>query len=556
MYSKSEEDCMDAYTRLKNSIPGSNINALTYIKDLYEKRIHFAEYSISKVMGSRMQKGSTVSEQNHSSMLSYVHSSLSKRSKHSPHSFLRELLLRQRQMIDHLNKLLVSAHLRQTVLKSDLLNGSPVLSSALGILNMPAYDLFAKQCQLSLSFTVEEVLRDGALVHRVIGDQGAKVYEFTRSNRCGCRIRISYMMQCCHEVAAYKVFDITCFDVCHTYRNQASFSYNIGSWQNKCINENSIMEKNTRKDKETIPSEEVEEESLLYDDGFMNDGNDFNNNEIDGLPSVKGDEESHRLLSKLPATSIPSISQPSTPVNDYRDMEAVCTQFLKHFGKKNKTTETVLKGIILEMNKQMLDESNIALFEKKAMNIFAYLSGCQNNMIHPTSERVINPFVKAASTGKLDRMKPVMEQVMRKNDKAKKTCTFCKQTGHQTQNCGVRRDLGIAMNYADTISFILSKMPYRQLNEMEELKPQLPDGTYYFRIMGVVLSTNCTLKRTNMSFDMKDVALWVTVLTQTACEIETLVIQGDIVVSKMGKSPSREVFIYLDKSKGKNWYTR
>ena len=177
-------------------------------------------------------------------------------------------------------------------------------------------------------------------------------------------------------------------------------------------------------------------------------------------------------------------------------------------------------------------------------------------MINPTNAKVLNTFVKAPSSGKLDRMKPIIEEVMRKNDKAKKTCTFCKQVGHQTQNCGIRRDMGTAMNYADTISYILSKMPYRQLNENEQLIPQLPDGTYYFRIMGVVLCSNCNLKRTNMSFDMKDIALWVTVFTQSACEIDTFLIKGEIVVSKMGKSPSREVFIYLDKSKGTNWYTR
>ena len=555
LYAISADDFYTALEELLHLAPSNNPNVVDYIRALGRKRIHYAAYIICKYPGARSAKGSNAAKQNHSSMLSHVLSTLSKRSKYSVHNHVKELMKWQQYLVNQLNKRLTTAHLQKLTCQYNFprypAEFKTMMEDAFEVLSTPSYELFGKEMAASMELekTVED--HDNEIIYKILRQDG-KFYSFTSTSRCQCRYALSYLIQCRHEICGHRKFLPDHFDKLHMHRQQASYSTEIGSW----VNETSL---------------EVYFPTLTSHtyDGFMNDNcvyegdNSIIAQDVAEREDESKDEGEEQTQTNAIGVESAIITKTTTmersKKESYREMQTVVTTWLTHYSKQSNELKQLLTGIVVKMNESMRDGSPTATiaFSVKMSQVFRFLTGVNAFMIEKTTtnrDNRVAAYMPAHPTHAVNRMKSSQE-VYKNRVVGIKACSFCKTPGHNVQLCPTRGRLGTNLTLVDFLYEIQNKSVYRLVESTDIPNSCLPEGAHYLCVLSVIVKRQQIQRRYGaVSFPLEDLMLETICLNNMAIEIGTGTYEATTVVNS--KCCKREVFLKLDNCSGVKWLSR
>ena len=251
----SQQQYQKAYSSAKSILlnkQNPDISDQNRLEEIHAERRTFADYELAQIPGSFGRKGSSASEQNHSSVISSILDADTKRYTEDLHVMIRDLLVRQKKLSNHTKKLLFGLQNKETTFRyTELLSPKysdlekKLLQEALNFLHFNSFQLFRKQFELSKCYEVindndnynnsvigiqklqdsNESTTQCHPVHKLVPD-----IKYGNKLRCQCNDRISYLMMCRHEIAYYNSFVSNFFDIQHEKR-MTTVSFDCGNFQ-------------------------------------------------------------------------------------------------------------------------------------------------------------------------------------------------------------------------------------------------------------------------------------------------------------------------------------
>ena len=106
--------------------------------------------------------------------------------------------------------------------------------------------------------------------------------------------------------------------------------------------------------------------------------------------------------------------------------------------------------------------------------------------------------------------------------------------------------------YADFHSLVQSSSPYRYLDENEVVEKYLPEGTFFFCLLGVIVKRNPV----DQNLQRDEIVLHGKCISNVGVEIASNLYDGQTVFSKLDKQPNRDIFTDLSRCVGPKWFSR
>ena len=556
VYAESATAFEDSMKVLKERIPVSNASSqlIEYLDDLSMSRDTFVKYKICDYEGSHFLRGSTSSEQNHSSVISYLDVN-SRRYKVDLHTFAKDLFRRQKELVaKQFSVLGLSLIERHAFLDSSHMSpfGPPEqvdLRVAHTCLNLPSFKLFRQQVHNAKNLVREESDTEEKIVVRPIGENNPnrkQVFPLVENDndRCPCSFRKAYMLQCKHEYAAYRKFIPSFFQPYHHFRTAIQVSSNMGTYRN--------------------------DYSSYYEDGFPGKEveSDIHACENRDEDSVSVDDHDPMAQEQdctiLEVTENEGISQDEIirdPIPTYGQMKLEMDNIMKQWqSSKDQTELRMAYSLAKAWSSSYLKPEGFTGFLKR-----------QEGFVQPTQSLAPkNIPVTVVGTGKQKRLKSQNEVVL--SQQAPRKCSFCKEEGHRDRSCNVKKSLGREMTTADFSSHVLCHSSYRiataEDGANDTIKPHLPQLCFYLSVRGVVLKNASKRHRGSSSkatsfhssasptFEWKDVALDIKCVSNCGVEIENGLYEGESVSGFCMKHGMRMVFINDSTNNGFEWLRR
>ena len=168
----------DAIKVLKERIPVNSFSTgiIKYVDELDRNRDSFVKYKISAYEGCYFLRGSTSSEQNHSSVIFHLHAN-SRKYKVSLDTFAKDLFRRQKELyakqLSVLGLLLIERHAYMDTVQMNPFNDDEKeqLLLAYNRLNLPSYKLFREEIRKSKHYLREEIVTENIVLIRLTGDK-------------------------------------------------------------------------------------------------------------------------------------------------------------------------------------------------------------------------------------------------------------------------------------------------------------------------------------------------------------------------------------------------
>lgn len=526
VYAKEKQEFDDALILLKSKIPAQDSTLVQYVDQLSAVRKTFAKYLLREIEGSLFLVGSSCSEANHSSIISYLRANTAPYKK-SLESYACDLFSRQKEHCTKL-KMVIARSLPQRAAnrsKIQAMNVSQtdkdnILYPAIDHLNFPSFSIFLQEYLASESYLCED--KEDMFSIRRIGVTGKSrlIPNTVGQSRCNCWTRKAQLVQCRHEICAYKLFLPAYFQRCHQFREDIPTSINIGDYRN-CY-------------------------SILQDEGIP-------------TPDNEAEEEQPEISNQDPEDVLPNQLLPPDTIPDDDDSDH---EESKHESKKAlpSVTNAMFKHIIDQLYRGFMNNKNLQVKEQVYANacqlvqIITEVDGYtrlkqlhEDNLLTGISSSVA---VSRIGTNTKKRLKPIMEVVKKKSAKR---CAFCRVEGHVENNCTVKRSMGRPMTMMEFNIFIHCDCPYRQRCKDDIIKTHLPTTAWYISVAGVVLkSVMLCIDR----LEWKDIALEIDCTTDSGHAVESGLYDGETVESYCKHHGKRIVFIKDHKMMGELWTIR
>jgi hypothetical protein len=391
----------------------------SYFRDLGNDRGTFADYMLKSYEGNLGLKGSSMSEQNNSSLLSFVDSLHSSRT-------LDELLLvliRRQKMKERKSN---NTLLKQSMLLNHEVRGATEgwRKEAATKLAYYSYVRFCGTVQQSANYTVE---RDdlGYKVTRKHSEAPARFFQ-NETMRCTCESRVSYMAPCAHEIAIRSfrrvpLFDISSFHIRHHLRLGLSLSFDAGKIiddeDSQYHSDNDDLKQNCNDDLtgESINTEGNDDNSGLHSE---NDDNDIEDMENEHKESTKRKKITFAML------------------------QEAYTEHSNELMRWNEETRAVFLGLItrsLQMLKNPKECSAKWYAREIQQYVNSYLNSCKTEFKRRgkvyNCKRFLSMTEKIGKKRKTD--SDFSQSLSQKNEKSEKKCSRCGEafaTGHHTKN--------------------------------------------------------------------------------------------------------------------------
>ena len=201
--------------------------------------MQYAEYCIAQVPGNRGQKGSVISESNHSSVLSYLNDGVRGTKTYQEHPMLlvRDLLARQQKHVIPTNQRLHNMHQNMKIEQAKLAN-QPVtfavsdLKLAASKLNHVGYLSYksqqARRHMYALKQIIDPVTNEIRLnVHSTRRPEAPpRTLKLDIFSRCPCAYRVAEQDMCVREIVEKGGFGAELFEERHFQRQYVSGSIN------------------------------------------------------------------------------------------------------------------------------------------------------------------------------------------------------------------------------------------------------------------------------------------------------------------------------------------
>jgi len=283
--------CDDSVRLLKSYIPSSNVELVKYIDDISSQKATFSKYLLQKILGTLFLVGSSISEQNHASIMAFLRAN-SGLYQESLQQFACDLFKRQKERTSKLKMEISKSLVKRMATRAEIYSLSysssekdEILFPAFEYLKLPSYELFMKEFEQSIFYICEE--QEDTFVIRRSGVNGKdRIISKVPSSRCMCPTLLALGGMCRHELSLHRKFIPSLFKECHRLRNEIPISRNIGNWMNRydtltdegivqsqaACNEGEEYEAKDRVGHNIIESSTEENDNMAYhEDREMND---------------------------------------------------------------------------------------------------------------------------------------------------------------------------------------------------------------------------------------------------------------------------------------------
>ena len=199
---------------------------LLVINELDEKRNDFAQYIIDQTTGTCSLHGSTRSEQNHSSIRSFI----GKDYVGEIEDILLILLNRQRTHATQHNQLIFQEEQYMLIKNRKLIDAAedPILINASNTLNKWEYNMFYDSFIQVPNYKIDQSLEDQSYkVYRIGKENKPRVFQ-NKQSRCNCTTSVSMQQMCVHELVMLNEFRKDYFDVRWHRRSNITYINDVG----------------------------------------------------------------------------------------------------------------------------------------------------------------------------------------------------------------------------------------------------------------------------------------------------------------------------------------
>ena len=451
----SENECKKEYddavkilrTRCSNGHVSINV-----LKELYEERNSFSQFSIRNIPCSRGRRGSTCSESNHSSIIIHLNGgqrSVSEYTEH-PATMFRDLLIRQSYHIKKWNSELFNQENRMKVELNRLMQSSPRnvrLEKAASYLCMLSYYRFKDASSRTEEYVSQMSEDEEGNVECIVqskryDDAPPRRFKLESDgffSRCTCHNRVSFQEQCVHEILVYEGFVHLLFAEWHKRRS--------------CVTCSDAVEDT---DKETIC--DFSGGSPNVNDGLSQSL--LGNNPFKSIPPKKDNMAiSYSVSVNNEFSSALSLKQNSSDIT-YSEWQKVQREVDGAFMNAGKETKTKVMALQLEIRNALhldgnIEHSNLfsdeegssskidSAFHRIVVNYRKSFTPLKGNF-NPVKRSLVIPNRHVRSRQPNKRLMPMSERICRDFKKAKKikpTCGFCRQENHRILTCPKKEEL-------------------------------------------------------------------------------------------------------------------
>jgi hypothetical protein len=177
-----------------------NPDLVTYMEGWAANRKFYATYLLRSYPGSMGRKGSSPSEQNHSSYVATIGSGF----VDDPCIQLEKMVQRQNELNRKRNEGISTYSCKsQMEMHRAVLSGDETMADALNHLSLWGMELWNKEYNEALNYHAQSLIQDNDDHHsiqRLGSDAPPRV--FSKKGRCDCNTRIAFMFPCGHEICA------------------------------------------------------------------------------------------------------------------------------------------------------------------------------------------------------------------------------------------------------------------------------------------------------------------------------------------------------------------
>jgi hypothetical protein len=439
------------------------------LKEFAEEKDTYALYLIRNIRGSMKKRGSSLSEQNHFSVLSHLNNGdSSKNTYHAePHTLFHDLINRQQKHVNKFDEALANASFSLKTIHHELTcnDNSPqfLIDASNQVISLDAYKLVKKEYEESVHYAVTRRVGQPIEVKRMNNNNALPRKFDTIDDMCSCTESISLMIQCRHKIALREKFHIGDFDYRHRFRDQC-----MGYM---------IFENNTMVNEATI---EVNNSELRL--GKPKDDNDYLDIVDISDSNINQSQSSVFDISEdTPVISTKSITSKESHALNVKSLRNVSNEILNKYEKIPKDVQTFISGVMIELHDLSLsgtksnnlfeNDSNINLkntmdgFIKKYQNMFMNTShestfdpantkshfNPMNTVNHATAHMRNNPRQKRLMSNierdSRNRKKQsipthdVVQEGVRKRVKNHRCCSFCQNSTHIITSCTAKNAL-------------------------------------------------------------------------------------------------------------------
>ena len=346
------EDTLHSAGALLAAQPIRNGEWTASLDQFANDRETYAQYCLDRIPGNRELHGSTASESNHSSVLTYLNDGNKSRNAYceSPVKLIRDLLKRQKIHTQSINNQLFG-DTQKMKLELSRLNcllhtaENQILRQAAASLCLSSYELFKTRlcgqcCKYQISIVQDD---DGEILCynvKSIEHQDAPSWKLcsTTSFRCNCRNRIAHQEMCVHEIKVFG-FKKSFFEPRHMLRECVSGS--LGGW--------------------IAPDTTAIDDILQYENEPINDEDFWEIDEMDvdrqdGIEfSLDMDSRNETDYVEQPAGHLRSLTGRITPLNQGQFSDKM-QSYIARYSRLEQSKKFAVEALLLELDKVFLSE--------------------------------------------------------------------------------------------------------------------------------------------------------------------------------------------------------
>jgi hypothetical protein len=317
----------------------------------------YAQYCLDQIPGNRELHGSTASESNHSSVLTYLNDGNKSRNTYceSPAKLIRDLLKRQKNHTQSINNLLFG-DAQKMKLELSRLNGSlntaenQILREAAAHLCLNSYERFKTRlcgqcCKYQISIVEDDDGNNSTILCynvKSIEHEEAPVRKlhYSASFRCNCRNRTAHQEMCVHEIKVFG-FKESFFEPRHMRRECVSGS--LSGW--------------------IAPDATVIDEILQYENEPINDEDEdflkINEMDVDRHDGIEflldmGNQSITNYVEE-PAGHLRTLTGRITPMKQGEFADKM-QSYIAWYSRLEASTKFSVEALLLELDKVFLSE--------------------------------------------------------------------------------------------------------------------------------------------------------------------------------------------------------
>ena len=404
-----------------------------YIKTMYDNPLRYSGYMLKTVEGNLERLGSSHVEQNHSSVVSALGSGASWKLEDQVH----KLMFRQEslQRAKNENRLKYEMQYCRYLSLGDTENGNDASAARASLTEWAYNNLWIKSFRFSAHLEAEY---DHATNSHKVRDRSKSwdddscIY-ISQGARCSCKKRVAFEFQCGHEYAIDKCFQL---DKYHPrWFNTKTYESKVCSQAISVANHESTVKDRYQIDGEI---EELTKKAIDDDDNIPTTNMEVNESikdDVDYVPTIEDAQNQFELDGEMVDVTFNDLKRLALEYVDTASKSKESRRAAFHFltemlGATRSSSD--ISGVVHQMNTSILPDV--------ATHFGAEMRCVKDNDIIQSPSLLSQPLPACPPKGgrAQNRYKSSLET--RKNNPVKgggqrKSCGFCKQSGHQLNNC-------------------------------------------------------------------------------------------------------------------------